>query len=79
MDDDDDEIDISKIVDDLLLENLSPDITSSGGVGGDNMTCILIVIKKGSLPGPKDAKNDAQEGKKQEGEEKKENEGEAAE
>ena len=57
MDDDDDEIDISKIVDDLLLENLSPDITSSGGVGGDNMTCILIVLKKGFLGEPK-AKND---------------------
>jgi len=40
-------------VDDLLFENLSPDITSSAGVGGDNMTCILIVFKKQFVGEPK--------------------------
>lgn len=79
-DDDDMEIDISKIVDDLLHENLSPDITSSAGVGGDNMTCILIVFKKHSLPGATEPKVqtkkvDAGEENKQGMEEKKETAG----
>jgi len=42
-------IDIKQIVADLLLENLAPDVTSSGGVGCDNMTCILILFDKSKL------------------------------
>lgn len=42
-------IDIKQIVADLLLENLAQDVTSSGGVGCDNMTCILILFDKSKL------------------------------
>lgn len=36
------EINLNKIVADLLLETIAEDVASSGGVGCDNMTCILI-------------------------------------
>ena len=36
------EINLKKIVADLLLETIAEDVASSGGVGCDNMTCILI-------------------------------------
>ena len=39
-------LDLEKIVSDLLNENLAADVASSGGVGCDNMTCILIVFNK---------------------------------
>ena len=40
------EIDLEKIVADLLLETIATDVVSSGGVGCDNMTCILILFNK---------------------------------
>jgi len=40
------EIDLEKIVADLLLDNIATDVVSSGGVGCDNMTCILIKFIK---------------------------------
>lgn len=46
---DGEEIDIKKIVADLLHENLASDVTSSGGVGCDNMTCILILFDQDKL------------------------------
>jgi len=42
----DKELDLQKIVADLLLDNIAPDVVSSGGVGCDNMTCILIKFNK---------------------------------
>ena len=35
-------INLKKIVANLLLETIAEDVASSGGVGCDNMTCILI-------------------------------------
>ena len=37
---------ISNIIEDLFEEIIATDIFSSGGVGTDNMTCIIIEIKK---------------------------------
>lgn len=41
-----DEVDLQKIVNDLLNDTVAPDVASSGGVGCDNMTCILIKFNK---------------------------------
>lgn len=41
--------DLQKIVHDLLHDNLATDVASSGGVGCDNMTCILILLKSTNL------------------------------
>lgn len=46
---DEKEIDIRQIVADLLHENLATDVTSSGGVGCDNMTCVLILFDQNKL------------------------------
>jgi len=43
------ELDCQQIVDDLLHDNIAPDVQSSEGVGCDNMTCILIVFDKNKL------------------------------
>lgn len=40
------EVDLQAIVADLLLETIADDVVSSGGVGCDNMTCILIEFNK---------------------------------
>jgi len=40
------EIDMKKITQDYLLFNLADDIASSEGTGCDNMTVILILLKK---------------------------------
>ena len=37
-----DKIDLKEIVSNLLLDTIAEDVASSGGVGCDNMTCILI-------------------------------------
>lgn len=37
---------LSKIVEDLLDECLATDIANEAGVGCDNMTCIIIQLKK---------------------------------
>ena len=36
------EIDLKKIVSDLLLDTIAEDVKGANGVGCDNMTCILI-------------------------------------
>ena len=38
--------DLQAIVRDLLHETIASDVTSSNGIGCDNMTCILIKFKK---------------------------------
>lgn len=37
---------LKEILNDLLEDIISPDYTQTGGVGCDNMTCILIQFKK---------------------------------
>jgi serine/threonine protein phosphatase PrpC len=36
------ELDLKKIVSDLLLDTIAEDVKGANGVGCDNMTCILI-------------------------------------
>lgn len=44
-----DQINIKEIVENLLNDNLATDIASSQGVGCDNMTCIIILLKREKL------------------------------
>ena len=44
-----DKINIKEIVENLLNDNLATDIASSQGVGCDNMTCIIILLKREKL------------------------------
>jgi len=39
-------VNLTKIVEDLLDDCLSADLSTNEGVGGDNMTCIIIQLKK---------------------------------
>ena len=39
------DINLNKIVSDLLLDTIAEDVKEAQGVGCDNMTCILLLFK----------------------------------
>lgn len=41
-----DELDLKKIVNDLLLDTIAEDVKGAQGIGCDNMTCILIYFDR---------------------------------
>ena len=59
------EIQISKIVEDMLDTIVAKDLYNETGVGCDNMTCVVIVFKKGNL-------KETEKGKEKEKEKEKE-------
>jgi len=38
-------MDLSRVVEEILDRCLAPDVTSMGGLGCDNMTCVVVKFK----------------------------------
>ena len=65
------EIQISKIVEDMLDTIVAKDLYNETGVGCDNMTCVVIVFKKGNVK-EKEKGKETEKGKEKEKEKEKE-------
>ena len=65
------EIQISKIVEDMLDTIVAKDLYNETGVGCDNMTCVVIVFKKGNVK-ETEKRKETEKGKEKEKEKEKE-------